>query len=200
MGRARARGLPLVVVMSPQAQAALAPVAAGLGLTVAGTSPLMVLRPETPVTPSRPVKITRALGSSWWPSPGTWRPPPSTSPGRHRPLFRCLPHRDGRCGGLDRLGRRPAHQRRHGDADGDTAGISLMATPPEHQRKGWGRALLTQVMADYRSRGVARFHLGSTEAGLRLYESVGFVTVANLSAWLLPAEGALPGRDRGGPS
>jgi GNAT superfamily N-acetyltransferase len=68
---------------------------------------------------------------------------------------------------------------------GNTAGISLMATPPEHQRKGMGRALLTQVINDYRGRGVERFYLGATEAGLALYASLGFETIADLSAWVL---------------
>jgi hypothetical protein len=34
-----------------------------LGLTAAGTAPLMVLRAGTPVQPRRPTKITRALGA-----------------------------------------------------------------------------------------------------------------------------------------
>ena len=68
---------------------------------------------------------------------------------------------------------------------GNTAGISLMATPPEHQRKGMGRALLTQVIADYRSRGVERFHLTATEAGRPLYDSLGFEPIADLTAWVL---------------
>ena len=80
---------------------------------------------------------------------------------------------------------------------GSTAGISLMATPPEHQRQGMGRALLTQVMADYRSRGVTRFHLGATPAGRPLYDSLGFEPIAELSAWMLSADGALAGRPRG---
>ena len=65
------------------------------------------------------------------------------------------------------------------------AGITLMATPPVHQRTGMGRALLTQVIADYRGRGVGRFHLGSSEAGRRLYESLGFKLVADLPVWVL---------------
>lgn len=200
VARARARGLPLVAVMSPQAEDALAPVAARLGLTVAGTSPLMVLRPGTNVTPSRPVKITRALGPELVAIAGDLAAAAFDEP--RDILARCIDVCVTETAGVE------TWIAWDGDVPisavtvtptGNTAGISLMATPPEHQRKGWGRALLTQVMADYRSRGVARFHLGATEAGLRLYESVGFVTVAELSAWLLPAEGALPGRDRGGP-
>jgi len=68
---------------------------------------------------------------------------------------------------------------------GDTAGISLMATPPVHQRRGIGRALLSQVINDYRRRGVGRFHLGATEAGRPLYASLGFELVADLSVWVL---------------
>ena len=62
-----------------------------------------------------------------------------------------------------------------------------MATPPEHQRRGMGRALLTQVIADYRGRGVERFHLGATEAGRPLYASLSFEPIADLTAWLLDA-------------
>ena len=68
---------------------------------------------------------------------------------------------------------------------GDTGGISLMATPPGRQRKGVGRALLTQVIYDYRRRGVRRFHLGATEAGRPLYTSLGFDLVADLPVWIL---------------
>ena len=60
-----------------------------------------------------------------------------------------------------------------------------MATPPEHQRKGMGLALLSQVIDDYRRRGVERFFLIATEAGRPLYASLGFETIADLSAWVL---------------
>ena len=60
-----------------------------------------------------------------------------------------------------------------------------MATPPEHQRKGAGRALLTQVIDDYRRRGMERFHLGTTEAGRQLYDNIGFELVADLPVWIL---------------
>jgi GNAT superfamily N-acetyltransferase len=60
-----------------------------------------------------------------------------------------------------------------------------MATPPEHRRKGMGRALLSQVIEDYRRRGVERFYLGASEAGRPLYASLGFELVAELSVWVL---------------
>jgi GNAT superfamily N-acetyltransferase len=61
-----------------------------------------------------------------------------------------------------------------------------MATPPEHQRKGVGRAMLSQVIADYRRRGLRRFHLGATAAGRPLYTSLGFELVADLPVWISP--------------
>lgn len=72
-----------------------------------------------------------------------------------------------------------------GEPAGNTAAISAMATPPERQRRGVGRALLTSVIEDYRARGVERFHLIASEAGFPLYSSLGFETIANLSAWIL---------------
>lgn len=44
---------------------------------------------------------------------------------------------------------------------------------------------MSQVIDDYRRRGMERFHLGSTEAGRRLYDSLGFELVADLSVWVL---------------
>ena len=48
-----------------------------------------------------------------------------------------------------------------------------------------GRALLTQTINHYRGRGVERFYLGASDAGLRLYGSLGFEKVADLSTWVL---------------
>jgi hypothetical protein len=62
VARAMARGPPLLAMMSPHLAQALTPVAMRPGLTAAGTSPLLVLRAGTPVRPSRPVKVARALG------------------------------------------------------------------------------------------------------------------------------------------
>jgi hypothetical protein len=49
------------------------------------------------------------------------------------------------------------------------------------------------VMTDYRARGAQRFHLGATRAGRRLYESLGFETIADLSAWILAGPTESPG-------
>lgn len=195
---ARGRGLPLVAVMSPKAARTLGPVAAHLGLTLAGSSPLMVLRPTTPVTPSRPVKVTRALGPELVAIAGDLAAAAFDEP--RDVLARCIDVMVTETAGVETWIAWDGEAPRSAvtvTPTGSTAGISLMATPPEHQRQGMGRALLTQVMADYRSRGVTRFHLGATPAGRPLYDRLGFEPIAELSAWMLSADGALAGRPRG---
>ena len=64
VARAKARGLPLTAMMSPQVAQGLAPVATRLGLRAVGTAPLMVLRAGTPVPVSRPVKVTPSVPSA----------------------------------------------------------------------------------------------------------------------------------------
>jgi GNAT superfamily N-acetyltransferase len=83
---------------------------------------------------------------------------------------------------LARVGERPISTMittRHGA----TVGIWCMATLPEAQRAGAGRALLTQVMAQQRASGARLFYLGASEAGYPLYERMGFRTVETLSVW-----------------
>ena len=188
VARAKARGLPLVAMMSPHVAQALAPVATRLGLTAAGVSPLMVLRAGTTVRPSRAIKVIRALGPELVGIAGDLASAAFDAP--RDAVARCIDVGLTETAGVETY-------IAWGDAGpmsavsvtptGNTAGISLMATPPEHQRKGMGRALLTQVIDDYRGRGVERFYLGATKAGLPLYASLGFQTIAELSGWLMRA-------------
>ncbi|WP_340645925.1 GNAT family N-acetyltransferase [Phenylobacterium sp.] len=195
VARARQRGLPLVMLLSPQAAQTLTPVAVALGLTAAGTSPLMVLRAGTAVAPSRPVRVTRALGPELVAIAGDLAAAAFDSPREviARLIDVCVTETAGIETWIAWDGDLPVSAVSV-TPTGNTAGITLMATPPERQRGGWGRALLTQVMADYRSRGVTRFHLGASDAGLRLYQSLGFETVADLPVWILADEGADPGK------
>jgi GNAT superfamily N-acetyltransferase len=186
VARARERDLPLMAMMSPHVAQALAPVATRLGLTAVGASPLMVLRAGTAVQSSRAVKVTRALGPELVGVAGDLAAAAFDVP--REVVARCIDVGVTETSGVETwiawndegpmsaVSVTPA---------GNTAGISLMATPPQRQRKGWGRALLTQVIEDYRGRGVERFYLGATEAGRPLYASLGFETVADLSAWVL---------------
>ncbi|HZZ69804.1 MAG TPA: GNAT family N-acetyltransferase [Phenylobacterium sp.] len=186
VARANERRLPLLVTMSPNVAKALAPAAARLGLTAVGTAPLMVLRAGTVVRQGRPCRITRALGPELVRVAGDL-----VSAGFEAPrdvVARCMDVGITETAGVETY--------IAWDDDepmsvvsvtptGNTVGVSAMATPPEHQRKGMGRALLTHVIEDYRSRGAQRFHLTATEAGLPLYSSVGFETIAELSVWVL---------------
>ena len=67
---------------------------------------------------------------------------------------------------------------------GPTAGIWNMATPPERQGRGMGRALLTGVLEQLCAEGVERFYLFATAAGRPLYESLGFETLADDAVWV----------------
>jgi GNAT superfamily N-acetyltransferase len=187
VARARERGLPLLATMSPHVARSLAPVATRLGLTAAGTAPLMVLRAGTPVRPSRPVKVTRALGPELVGVAGDLAAAAFDAP--RDAVARCIDVGVTATAGVETYigwGEDGPVSAVSVTPMGNTAGISLMATPPQHQRKGMGRALLTQVIDDYRDRGVQRFYLAATEAGRPLYVSLGFETIADLSAWVLP--------------
>ncbi len=186
VARAKERGRPLSAVMSPRAAQSLAPVAIRLGLTAAGAAPLMALRPGVSVRPSRPTTIVRALGPELVGAAGDLIAAAFGTP--RDVIARCIDVGMTETSGVETWiswGDEGPLCTVSVTRTGDTAGITLMATPPARQRKGLGRALLTQVIADYRSRGVERFHLGATDAGRPLYESVGFERVADLSVWVL---------------
>ena len=77
---------------------------------------------------------------------------------------------------------------------GDHVGVYDMATPPDQQRRGIGRAILAGAMAHYQAQGVARFTLGATEAGYRLYEDMGFAVAALPRLYVIGASTQFPGR------
>jgi GNAT superfamily N-acetyltransferase len=186
VARAKERSRPLTAVLSPHVAQSLAPVATRLGLTAVGTAPLMVLRPDVPVQPSRPTNIVRALGPELVGIAGDLIAAAFDEP--RDVIARCIEVSMtetssvetyiawGDDGPMCTVSMTPT---------GDTAGISLMATLPEHQHKGMGRALLSQVIYAYRDRGVERFHLGATQAGRPLHTSLGFELVADLPVWIL---------------
>lgn len=187
VARARARDRPLMAIISPQVAQRLAPVATRLGLTAVGAAPLMVLRPDVSVQPSRPIKIVRALGPELVGVAGDLIAAAFDEP--RDVIARCIEVSMTETSGVETYiawGDEGPMCTVSVTGTGDTGGISLMATPPEHQRKGMGRALLSQVIGDYRRGGMKRFHLGSTEAGRRLYESLGFEFVADLPVWIMP--------------
>ncbi|MDP3853933.1 GNAT family N-acetyltransferase [Phenylobacterium sp.] len=186
VARAKERGRPLTAVVSPHVAQSLAPVATRLGFTAVGTAPLMVLRPDVPVQPSRPTDIVRALGPELVGVAGDLIAAAFNEP--RDVIARCIEVSMTETSGVETYiawGDEGPMCTVSVIPTGDTAGITLMATPPEQQRKGMGRALLSQVIGDYRRRGVERFHLGATEAGRPLYASLGFELVADLPVWIL---------------
>lgn len=186
VARARERGRPFTAVVSPSVARSLAPVAARLGFTAVGAAPLMVLRPAVSVQPSRPTKIVRALGPELTGIAGDLIAAAFDEP--RDVIARCIEVSMTETSGVETYvawGDDGPMCTVSVTVTGDTGGISLMATPPEHQGKGVGRALLSQVIVDYRRRGVERFHLGATDAGRPLYASLGFELVADLAVWIL---------------
>ena len=67
---------------------------------------------------------------------------------------------------------------------GSTVGIWSMATSPDRQRQGAGRAVLHHALAHHQAQGPALFYLLATEAGKPLYEATGFRTLAEPAVWL----------------
>lgn len=69
-------------------------------------------------------------------------------------------------------------------AGGTTVGIWSMATPPNRQRQGAGRAALLEAIEHHRALGATTFYLIATPAGKPLYDSVGFTTVEEFPIWV----------------
>ena len=67
---------------------------------------------------------------------------------------------------------------------GDTCGIWAMGTDTAQQRGGIGKRLLSTAIVQARSNGARRFFLGSTPAGFRLYEGLGFKTLCSARVWV----------------
>lgn len=63
--------------------------------------------------------------------------------------------------------------------DGDCS-VQYVATRPDAQRLGHGLALLGDALAQARNRGASTTSLQSSEAGMRLYRSLGYRTVGQL--------------------
>lgn len=76
---------------------------------------------------------------------------------------------------------------------GEHVGIYTMATHPDRQKRGAGRAILETAMAHYQEEGVTRFTLGATEKGYPLYTKVGFETVASPYVYVIGASTQFPG-------
>lgn len=183
--RVAERGLPLMAMIAPGAEVGLEQGLAGGGLSLAATVPLMVLREPPQPGPARDCDVSRVQDPEVARSTGDLLsaafdlPRDSVTRG-WEPL--CAP--DAPCQTWIASEAGAPRSTVSVSPSGTTAGIFSMATPAMHQGRGWGRALLLRVIDHYRRAGVGRFYLQATEAGLPLYRSLGFVTVAELAAYL----------------
>jgi GNAT superfamily N-acetyltransferase len=67
---------------------------------------------------------------------------------------------------------------------GDAIGVYNVATIPTHQRRGFGEAVMRHAIdCARRQHGIERSILQSTPAGYRLYERMGYRTVAKVSVY-----------------
>jgi GNAT superfamily N-acetyltransferase len=67
----------------------------------------------------------------------------------------------------------------------EALGVYSLGTLPEHRRLGYGEALLRAALADVsRETGFSRTVLQSTDAGLRLYRSMGYREVTRYAVYL----------------
>jgi GNAT superfamily N-acetyltransferase len=180
-----ARELPLVALAPPDTGAALAAAAARLGLSPAGTMPLMVLRGPPKAKPlclcriedavgEAGLRVATALASAAFGLPAdamarAWAASFGDTSGA-RTYVAYDDETPVSCVTATRTG--------------GTAGIWCMSTPPERQGRGYGRALLTGVIDELRSQDVRRFYLFATAAGRPLYESLGFEMVADDAVWV----------------
>jgi GNAT superfamily N-acetyltransferase len=183
----QARQLPVLVLLSAAVADVVAPVAQDLGLTLAGQMPLMTHDghgvPDAPGTGA--IVVTRVVSVA-----------DLAAARRIMAQANAMPEdavqRAFGPGLLDTLGVEVFLARQEDrplsavitTRHGATVGIWCMATLPESQRAGVGRALLTQVMARHNASGARLYYLGATEAGYPLYERMGFRTVETLTIWV----------------
>ena len=185
MARAGARGLDVLAMMTPAVADALADPAERHGLVRAGSVPLMVLRGSGGVRLGRTCRIEEARDSAMGRIAGDLAAAafglprdavgrvvePQVTPTSTASVYVAF------------AGDEPMSSVTV-TRTGDTAGIWTMATPPAHQGKGMGRALLSRIIDRLQHEGVGRFFLFATAAGFPLYTSLGFVTLAEDAAWV----------------
>ena len=184
---ARERRHPLTAYFTPHVAASLSPRAEQLGFTPLGEMPLMVLQPKTALTVAGDCTIRRATGLPAVEATVAMLTR-SLAPSTDLPIEAFMRTLDFELmadavgifiGSIDGLPMSTVTAVR----TGETVGIWRMATPREFQRKGIGRALLAQVINQYRELGASRFYLTASEMGRPLYESLGFETIGHCTGW-----------------
>jgi predicted N-acetyltransferase YhbS len=179
------RGLPFLAVVFPEAEIAVEQTAAELGLVHVVDFPFMV-RDDAPIEPegNAAVVVRRAMGSRWVEAVARVQSSafgmPEEAVRRVTPMsFVEAPNLDVFLASIDDDVVGSVVLTHHGD----TSGVWMMGTVSDQQGSGIGRRLLSTAMAQMREQGAARFYLGATPAGYRLYESLGFTTRVVTKVW-----------------
>ena len=76
---------------------------------------------------------------------------------------------------------------------GANVGVYTMSTPPAHERQGVGRSVLSAIHTYANAAGASDLLLGATDAGLPLYERVGYETVAQVGIAVAGISTQFPG-------
>ncbi len=185
----RERGHGGFVAFTSAADAQLAPVARELGLEPGGPNPLMALEPGDVLEPRGQYSVERVDGqadievftdlmSRGFDQPlDTWR----------RLVTKRTVEDPTIASYIARSGEQP-YSAGTTIKTGAAVGIWNMATPPEYQRKGAGRAVLVHAIQSHQKHGSRLFYLVASEAGKHLYEQVGFRMVDDGTIWLLGAD------------
>jgi predicted N-acetyltransferase YhbS len=183
--RCVSRELPFLAVIFPEAESAVEQTAAELGLVHAVDFPFMV-RDDSPIEPdgNASVAVQRAMGSGWVDAVARVQGSAFGMP--EDIVRRVLPESFVDGPNLD-LFLASIEDEVVGSVvlthHGDTSGVWMMGTVSDHQGSGIGRRLLSTAMAQLREQGVARFYLGATPPGYRLYKSLGFTTRVVTNVW-----------------
>lgn len=71
-----------------------------------------------------------------------------------------------------------------GITNADHVGVFDVATPPAHQRRGYGAAITARATLDGFASGATFAYLQSSAAGFAVYERLGFRTLETWSIWI----------------
>jgi N-acetylglutamate synthase len=183
-------GVPAVFMLSGACAGRLGPIAKEKGLVEAGTAPLMALADGPPfplesgfaverVSDEKTLAVVSDLVAAAFALDREWVGRTFCAPAllEAPALSYFLASKDGE-----------PHSAVTTTAGGSTVGIWSMATSPNRQRRGAGRAALTAAIEHHRGLGATTFYLIATPAGKPLYDSLGFTTVDEFPLWVAGAE------------
>jgi GNAT superfamily N-acetyltransferase len=74
----------------------------------------------------------------------------------------------------------------------DLAWVGMVLTHPDHQRRGYGRQLVSAALDVARARQIPCIKLDATDQGRALYESLGFVVEQAIERWRGPGRSSVP--------